>query len=202
MVVALLALFVALSGTAVATTSALITGKQIKNGSITGLDIKNKSVTAIDIKGRLRGATGARGPQGAAGPQGPQGPQGAQGIQGPAGQALAFARVMSDGTLMPTDPPGNPAFAGQHKNVAQENITHELDTGIYCFNVAFTPKSAMVVSDNLNASDAANNNWIVSVAIDRGNGLANCPGADARVVTTHAGDAPANEDHGFVIWFE
>jgi hypothetical protein len=202
MVVAMLALFVALTGTAVATTSALITGKQIKNGSITGLDIKNKSVTGTDIKGRLRGATGARGPQGAAGPQGPQGPHGAQGIQGPAGQALAFARVMSDGTLMPTDPPGNPAFAGQHKNVAQENITHEVDTGIYCFNVAFTPKSAMVVSDNLNASAAANNNWIVSVAIDRGNGLADCPGADARVVTTHAGDDPANEDHGFVIWFE
>jgi hypothetical protein len=202
MVVAMLALFVALTGTAVATTSALITGKQIKNGSITGLDIKNKSVTGTDIKGRLRGATGARGPQGAAGPQGPQGPHGAQGIQGPAGQALAFARVISDGTLMPTDPPGNPAFAGQHKNVAQENITHEADTGIYCFNVAFTPKSAMVVSDNLNASAAANNNWIVSVAIDRGNGLADCPGADARVVTTHAGDDPANEDHGFVIWFE
>lgn len=202
MVVAMLALFVALTGTAVATTSVLITGKQIKNGSITGLDIKNKSVTATDIKGRLCGATGPRGPQGAAGPQGPQGPQGAQGIQGTAGQAVAFARVMSDGTLMPTDPPGNPAFAGQHKNVAQENITHEADTGIYCFNVAFTPKSAMVASDNLNASLETENNWIVSVAFDRGNGLASCPGADARVVTTHVSDPPTNEDHGFVIWFE
>jgi hypothetical protein len=40
MMVAMLALFVALSGTAVATTSALITGNQIKNGSITGLDIR------------------------------------------------------------------------------------------------------------------------------------------------------------------
>jgi hypothetical protein len=202
MVVSMLALFVALTGTAVATTSALITGKQIKNGSITGLDIKNKSVTATDIKGRLRGATGARGPQGLAGPQGPQGPQGAQGIQGPAGQAVAFARVMSDGTLMPTDPPGNPVFAGQHKNVAQDNITHEADTGVYCFNVAFRPRSAMVAGDNLNASLADDNNWIVSVALDRGAGLDLCPGADARVVTTHVGDPPTNEDHGFVIWFE
>ena len=82
MVVAMLALFVALTGTAVATTSALITGKQIKNGSITGLDIKNKSVTAKDIKGQLRGARGAAGP---AGPPGPQGPQGSQGATGPAG---------------------------------------------------------------------------------------------------------------------
>ena len=158
-------------------------------------------MTGADIKGRLRGATGARGPQGAQGPPGAQGPQGAQGIQGPAGQAVAYARVTPEGTLLPTEPPGNPAFAGQHKNVAPENITHEVDTGIYCFNVAFTPKSAMVASDNLNASLATDNNWIVSVALDRGAGLDGCPGADARVVTTQV-DAIANEDHGFIIWFE
>ena len=192
MVVAMLALFVALSGTAVATTSALITGKQIKNSSITGLDIKNESVTARDIKGRLRGAPGARGPLGAQGPQGPQG------VQGPAGQAVAYARVTGAGTLLPTDP----AFAGQHKNVAPGNITHAAGTGIYCFDVAFTPNSAMVVSDNLNALPADENNWIVSVALYRGASLESCAGADARVVTTHVDGAAANEDHGFIIWFE
>jgi hypothetical protein len=155
-------------------------------------------VTAADLRGRLRGATGARGPQGAQGPQGPLGPQGAQGaqgIQGPAGQAVAYARVMGNGTLLPTEP----AFAGQHKNVAPENITHTVDTGIYCFDVAFTPKSAMVTGDNINASAPDQNNWIVSVALDRGAGLDSCPaGADARVVTTQA-DAISNEDHGFII---
>jgi hypothetical protein len=110
--------------------------------------------------------------------------------------------VTDAGTLLPTDPPGNPAFAGQHKNVARENITHEADSGIYCFNVAFTPKSAMVTGDNVNASSADANNLIVSVALDRCAGLVGCPGADARVGTTHAGDTPANEDHGFIIWFE
>jgi hypothetical protein len=60
----------------------------------------------------------------------------------------------------------------------------------------------MVASDNLNASSADQNSWIVGVALDRGAGLDGCPGADARVVTTHASDAPANEDHGFIIWFE
>jgi hypothetical protein len=88
MVVAMLALFVALTGTAVATTSALITGKQIKNGSITGLDLKNKSVGVADLATKARGARGARGaagPPGAAGAQGPQGAQGAQGIQGTQG---------------------------------------------------------------------------------------------------------------------
>ncbi len=54
MVVAMLALFVALTGTAVATTSALITGNQIKNSSITGADVKNKSLRPIDF--RVRGA--------------------------------------------------------------------------------------------------------------------------------------------------
>lgn len=82
LVIAMIALFVALSGTAVATTSVLITGKQVKNGSITGLDVKNKSLTAVDFKGALRGAPGPAGPGGAQGPQGLQGPQGAQGIQG------------------------------------------------------------------------------------------------------------------------
>jgi hypothetical protein len=85
LVVAMIALFVALSGTAVATTSALITGAQIMNNSITGADVKNKSLAAADFKGSLRGPRGVAGPAGAAGPQGTQGPHGAQGPQGPQG---------------------------------------------------------------------------------------------------------------------
>jgi hypothetical protein len=79
MVVASIALFVALSGTAVATTSALITGRQIANSSITGLDVRNKSLTPADFRGSVRGPTGPRGLPGA------QGIQGIQGIQGPKG---------------------------------------------------------------------------------------------------------------------
>jgi hypothetical protein len=82
LIVAMLALFVALTGTAVATTSALITGKSIKNGSITGLDIKNKSVTAADIKGQLRGPQGLTGAQGAQGAKGDKGDKGDKGEQG------------------------------------------------------------------------------------------------------------------------
>lgn len=75
MVVAMLALFVATGGTAVAAKT-LITGKQIKNSSITGVDIKNKSLTAADIRGQLRGLrglTGAAGPPGAKGDKGDPG---------------------------------------------------------------------------------------------------------------------------------
>jgi hypothetical protein len=82
MIVAMLALFVALTGTAVATTSALIGSAQIKNNSITGLDVKNRSLRPIDFRGSVRGPRGLRGLAGPQGPQGGQGAQGAQGIQG------------------------------------------------------------------------------------------------------------------------
>jgi hypothetical protein len=90
-VLAMLALFVALTGTAVATTSALITGKQIKNSSITGADVKNKSLTAKDFKGSVRGARGPTGPAGAQGPQGAAGAPGAKGDKGDTGPATGPA---------------------------------------------------------------------------------------------------------------
>jgi hypothetical protein len=90
MIVAMLALFVALTGTAVATTSALITGRQIKDGSITGLDVKNKSLTAEDIRGQLRGLRGLRGAKGDKGDPGAAGAPGTAGAQGPAGPSEAY----------------------------------------------------------------------------------------------------------------
>jgi hypothetical protein len=77
MIVAMLALFVAMGGTAIAASSALITGKQIKNSSITGADVKNKSLTPRDFRGSVRGPRGPVGGRGPAGPVGPVGPAGA-----------------------------------------------------------------------------------------------------------------------------
>ena len=73
LIVAMLALFVALTGTAVATTSALIGSAQIRNNSITGLDVKNRSLRPIDFRGSVRGPRGLRGLTGPAGPTGPPG---------------------------------------------------------------------------------------------------------------------------------
>jgi hypothetical protein len=95
MVVAMLALFVALTGTAVATTSALITGKQIKNGSITGLDVRNRSLTPIDFRGSVRG------PLGLTGPKGDKGDKGETGAPGVAATKL-FAHVTNMGVLTTT----------------------------------------------------------------------------------------------------
>jgi hypothetical protein len=82
MIVAMIALAVALSGTAVAGTAKLITGSQIANGTIKLADIHPSAKTAL--KGE-HGATGARGPAGAQGAQGPVGPQGANGAKGEKG---------------------------------------------------------------------------------------------------------------------
>jgi hypothetical protein len=102
MVVALIALFVATTGTAVA--GALITGANVKNNSLSGLDVLNGSLTSADVKngtllpadfkGKLpagpRGEQGLQGPPGAPGANGAPGAQGLQGEPGVSGWARSF----------------------------------------------------------------------------------------------------------------
>jgi hypothetical protein len=78
--IALVALFFALGGTAIAAHHYLITStKQIKPSVLKKLKLPGAN-----------GATGARGANGAPGPQGPQGAPGAQGPQGPGAVTLTF----------------------------------------------------------------------------------------------------------------
>jgi Collagen triple helix repeat (20 copies) len=141
LVVAGIALFVALTSTAVATTTQLITGARIQNNTITGADVKNKSLTPKDFKGSVRGARGLRGPAGPTGPtgpagaagaqgaQGPQGLQGIQGIQGPAGATNVTIRSVSDSVvaggveLLPSPcQAGERATGGGGNNVASAGV--------------------------------------------------------------------------------
>jgi hypothetical protein len=95
MIVALIALFVGMAGSATAAT--MLTGKNIKNGTITGADIKNKSISTKDLFARAikslkgdsvgKGSDGAPGKNGAPGQNGVPGPQGPQGVPGPQGPA-------------------------------------------------------------------------------------------------------------------
>lgn len=107
MVVAVLALIVALSGTATAA-SGLITGRQIAPSTITGKNVKNRSLTAADLAaGTLKsGRTGKTGPAGPAGAVGPIGPAGAAGAQGAAGAKG------DPGTSGSTGPAGAPGATG------------------------------------------------------------------------------------------
>src|SRR6478609_3307064 len=85
-VVAYLALFVALSGTSYAASTALLPknsvgSAQVINRSLQKGDLSTKAVAA------LRGARGPQGPPGAQGLQGTPGAQGAPGASGPPGPA-------------------------------------------------------------------------------------------------------------------
>ena len=97
-VVAYLALFFALSGTAYALGTNTVGSKQIKNGTIQVADISKKARVT------LRGARGRAGPAGAQGPQGGQGPQGAQGIPGPTASAFAIENAGAAGEPVPAAP--------------------------------------------------------------------------------------------------
>jgi hypothetical protein len=91
-VVAVIALLVAMTGSAVA--GSAITGKKIKDSSITGKDIKSNTITGDDVnEGTLELPKGEQGPQG---PQGPAGPAGAPG----ASAAKSYAEVDADGNLI------------------------------------------------------------------------------------------------------
>jgi hypothetical protein len=85
MVVAMVALFVALSGSA--TAAIVMTGSNIKDGTIAGKDLKNRTLGSKKLSKKairsLKGKAGPQGPQGAQGPQGVQGPPGPQGAAGP-----------------------------------------------------------------------------------------------------------------------
>ncbi len=89
MIVAMIALAVALSGTAVAGTAKLITGNQIANGTIKLADLHPGA------KAALKGERGAQGPAGAQGAQGPVGPQGATGAKGDKGDKGGFSGLVT-----------------------------------------------------------------------------------------------------------
>jgi hypothetical protein len=192
MIVAMLALFVAMGGTAIAASSALITGKQIKNSSITGLDIKNKSVTSADIKGQLRGARGATGSTGAKGDKGDKGDPGAAGAlgaPGAPGTARAYGHVAG----------GNPPTldTAHSKNIVA--VTRVLQ-GVYCVQAAAgisSTDSVAVVSVDWGASSSTN------PAAHSHPGF-NCPAGQFEVITrdneaTTAGAYSDAEDFYIII---
>lgn len=142
-VISLLALVVALSGTAIAAGALAknsVGTAQLKNSAVTSAKVKNGSLTAKDLKkGTLKkgprgaqGVPGAPGPQGVpgeagpAGAQGPIGPQGPAGAQGPKGTSIGGIWVQTNGTPISTSPSG--LFVGA--------VIVKAATGKYCFQLA------------------------------------------------------------------
>jgi hypothetical protein len=91
MMVGLIALVMAMSGSAVA--ASLITSKQIKDGTIQTRDLSKKAIRAL-----AKSTTATPGPQGPVGPAGPAGPKGDAGATGQTGaKGDAGPRGPSDG---------------------------------------------------------------------------------------------------------
>ncbi len=95
-VIAILALFVAVGGTATAA-SGLINGKKIKNNTVAGKKLKNKTVT----KNKLAPATikALKGKQGPQGPKGDKGNPGENGVVSPSYVDSASLNIPADTEL-------------------------------------------------------------------------------------------------------
>src|SRR5215216_2040410 len=105
-VVALLALFVALSGSSYAAATQLVSknsvrSAQVIDGSLQKADLSKTAIAAIKGAGGLQGVQGPAGPSGIPGPQGPKGASGVPGIPGTPG---AVGQPGAQGPQGPTGP--------------------------------------------------------------------------------------------------
>lgn len=167
-VIAMLALFIALTGTTYAASTALI-GKntvaspQVVNGSLQTVDLSKKARTA------LKGNRGLRGPQGPAGAAGAAGAKGATGPQGVPGTARAYAEVDTTAAFVAARTKGFTA------------VTRP-STGTYCLTLdPALGIDARSVATTASADYGASGN-IFALAEVRGSGLG-CPAGSIEVET-------------------
>jgi hypothetical protein len=178
-VMATIAVFVALGGTSYAALRVTganvpkdaLTGADIKN--LTGKDIRNGTVRSADVKG-LTSADVADGKLRAKDFAPGQLPQGEPGT------ALAFARVVNDGTV----------DAGRSKGIAAANVTNP-SAGLYCFDgLGFTPKNVVATPET--APRIVN---AFAIASDS----PSCPGDEDFLVTTRDPDGTLQSDTPFFV---
>jgi len=100
MVVALLALVIAMSGSAVAAT--LITGRQIKDHTIQTRDISKRALKALKGQPGKTGPQGLQGPKGDPGSPGAAGEKGETGATGPTGPSKTYYEYVGDNLTVGT----------------------------------------------------------------------------------------------------
>jgi len=157
--IAMLALFVAIGGTATAA-SGLINGKSIKKGTVTAKQLKNKTITKGKLKPALvKSLKGAAGDQGAPGAQGVPGTQGAQGVPGANGIIQPLVQVQGS-TNIPVDSEVTPITlnvpSGKYLVTAKTNL----------FSIASGAKASCSISNQDQELDSGRWN---TVTVGRGN---------------------------------
>jgi hypothetical protein len=190
MIVALVALSVAMSGTAVAASKVLVTSSaQIKNGVVGTADLSKKARKALAGKTGRTGAPGAAGAAGPAGPAGPAGHAGANGASGAAGadgSAVAYARVHATGAV------------SEAKAIAPANVVIGNSAGLYCFrDLPFTPhniQASIAYSGSSNAHVTAQ----VEIGVPVGNV---CPDGTVAFVKTY-NELKGQTAESFFVAFE
>jgi hypothetical protein len=177
MIVALLALCVALGGSAYA--AGKINGKNIRNGTITGKKVKNRTITSSKIsRTTIRALKGRRGLRGARGFRGLKGDRGANGT------ALAYARVASDGTI----------DTARVKGITQANMSHTSGSGIYCLSLSFAAKNVVATLE-----PTATGNELIYASIPAPSPSLGCPSG---AITVQVRDAVgAATDASFYVAF-
>jgi hypothetical protein len=184
MLVALLALVMASTGSAVA--ASLITSKQIKNGTIQVTDISKKAQKSLKGKRGPAGAAGAAGAAGTAGAPGAKGDKGDKGDTGAAGSALAYARSQSNGTLVAADTKG-------------VTFVEKAGTGIYCLSVPSTAHNVIASIDPGGTSGAQPGDTVFPTMDPAIIGLAGCDaGTNVGVFTENTANA-AKDDPFYLL---
>jgi hypothetical protein len=170
MTVSMIALLVALGGTAYAGLSiprGSVGKAQLKRNAVTSVKVRNGSLKTVDFSANQRAAL-----------VGPAGPPGDTGPQGPAGTALAYAHVNGDGTLV----------AGRSKAIGQ--VTHPA-VGTYCFTGLPSGVANVVATMDVNQGAPAGAG-LPQAQATLGPGTFNntqqiCPGAQAAVLVVDDG---------------
>jgi hypothetical protein len=144
----------------------------------------NEALGRLDVVEPKVAAAGTPGPRGPAGPPGAAGAAGAAGPAGPAGSAAAYALVAANGSVV----------AARAANVASANVTHQPNSGVYCFKgLGFVPR-AMLATPNGSALVVLS---VTMPAPVTANGCA--PGEPSVLVRNVGGDVVDGE---FFVWFE
>jgi len=150
MAVALLALVIALSGTAAAATVLIKRSSQVATGAINSGDLADdRGVSLRDLTPATRraitapagGASGAEGPRGPQGPVGAKGEPGPQGAGGPRGEALAFAHVPTEVGASGTPTEGASKGVNEVRQVPNESWR------VYCFDLEVAAVNAVASVD-------------------------------------------------------